>query len=96
VYSSNGTGVKNASNAAQTIYLNNVFPDMKLTWGTYPNNLGHTDFPGCFRCHDGDHVSADGRSIPNDCSTCHDLLAVEEKDPKVLSGLGYNAAEGLQ
>ena len=94
VYSSNAAAIKNASNAVQTIYLNNVFPDMKVTWGTYPNNLGHMDFPGCFRCHDGDHVSADGRSIPNDCSTCHDLLAVEEKNPKVLSGLGYKPADG--
>ena len=80
--------LKNASDAVQAIYLRNVFPEMKITWGTYVNNLGHTDFPGCFRCHDGDHVSADGRSIPNDCSTCHNLIVVEEKDPKILSGLG--------
>ena len=65
---------------------------MKVTWGTYPSNLGHMDSPGCFRCHDGDHVSADGRSIPNDCSTCHDLLAVDEKDPKILSDLGSSDA----
>jgi formate-dependent nitrite reductase cytochrome c552 subunit len=98
VYKSNATAVKTASDAVQTIYLNNVFPDMKVTWGTYPNNLGHTDSPGCFRCHDGDHVSAQGRTIPNDCSTCHDLLAVEEKNPKVLSDLGYTAppTPGLQ
>jgi hypothetical protein len=88
VYGSNAAGIKNASNAVQGIYLSNVFPDMKVTWGTYPNNLGHMDFPGCFRCHDGDHMSADGRSIPGDCSTCHDLLAVEEKNPKILSDLG--------
>jgi nitrate/TMAO reductase-like tetraheme cytochrome c subunit len=89
--SSNAAEVKNAIAAVQAIYLRNVFPDMKITWGSYPNNLGHTDFPGCFRCHDGDHQSADGRTIPNDCATCHDLLAVDEKDPKVLSGLGFNA-----
>jgi len=88
VIGANAAGVKNASDAVQAIYLRNVFPEMKITWGTYVNNLGHTDFPGCFRCHDGDHVSADGRSIPNDCSTCHNLIAVEEKDPKILSGLG--------
>ncbi|MGA2880558.1 MAG: NapC/NirT family cytochrome c [Bryobacteraceae bacterium] len=88
---SNATEIKNAISAVQAIYLRNIFPDMKITWGTYPNNLGHMDFPGCFRCHDGDHQSADGRTIPNDCATCHDLLAVDEKNPKVLSGLGYNA-----
>ena len=21
-------------------------------WGTYPNNIGHNFFNGCFRCHD--------------------------------------------
>jgi hypothetical protein len=88
VSSSDATSVKNAVDAIQAIYLSNIFPDMKITWGTYPNNLGHMDSPGCFRCHDGDHTSADGRTIPNDCSTCHDLLAVEEKNPKILSDLG--------
>jgi nitrate/TMAO reductase-like tetraheme cytochrome c subunit len=72
----------------QAIYLRNVFPAMNITWGTYPNNLGHMDFPGCFRCHDGSHVSADGQSIPNDCDTCHTLLAVDEQNPKVLADLG--------
>jgi hypothetical protein len=91
VSSGNAAEIKEAIAAVQAIYLRNVFPDMKITWGSYPNNLGHMDFPGCFRCHDGDHQSADGRTIPNDCATCHDLLAVDEKDPKVLSGLGFNA-----
>ena len=91
IFKNNAAAIKTATGAIQTIYLNNVFPDMKVTWGTYPNNLGHTDNPGCFRCHDGDHTSAKGQTIPNDCSTCHDLLAVEEKNPKVLSDLGYTA-----
>jgi nitrate/TMAO reductase-like tetraheme cytochrome c subunit len=72
----------------QAVYLRNVFPAMKVNWGTYPNNLGHTDFPGCFRCHDGSHTSADGQTIPNDCDTCHALLAVEEQNPRVLADLG--------
>jgi len=90
VYSGSAADIKNASGAVEAIYLGNVFPEMKVTWGTYPNNLGHMDFPGCFRCHDGDHMSADGRSIPSDCSTCHDLLAMDEKNPKILSDLGAN------
>jgi len=86
--------VKNAAEAAQAVYSSSVFSDMKVTWGTYPNNIGHTDSPGCFRCHDGNHVSAGGKEIPNDCSVCHDLLAMEEKDPKVLKdiGIGQNSA----
>ena len=35
------------------IWKRNIFPEMKVTWGAYPINIGHTDFPGCFRCHDG-------------------------------------------
>jgi hypothetical protein len=72
----------------QAIYLRNVFPEMNVTWGTYSNELGHTDWPGCFRCHDGSHVSADGKTIPNDCDSCHDLLAIDEKNPKILQELG--------
>jgi NapC/NirT cytochrome c family protein len=73
--------------ALQQVYSTNVFPEMRISWGTYPNNIGHQDFPGCWRCHDDNHVSADGRKIPQDCSTCHDLLATEEANPKVLPDL---------
>jgi hypothetical protein len=58
---------------AQFLYGRNVFPAMKVTWGTHPNNLGHTDAPGCFRCHDDQHKSADGRVIRQDCDLCHDI-----------------------
>jgi nitrate/TMAO reductase-like tetraheme cytochrome c subunit len=71
-----------------TLYGQNVFPFMKVTWGTHPNNLGHQDYPGCFRCHDGDHAAKDGTSITQDCAACHNLLAVGEAKPKVLSDLG--------
>jgi hypothetical protein len=89
-YAADSALLKTAISNVQSIYEQNVFPEMKITWGTYPNNLGHTDFPGCFRCHDGNHTSADGRTISNDCSTCHDLLAVSEKNPKILTDLGLN------
>ncbi len=83
--------VKEAAEAVQAVYSANIFPDMKVTWGTYPNNIGHQDSPGCFRCHDGNHVSASGKTIPNDCGVCHDLLAMEEKDPKVLKDMGVGS-----
>ena len=70
------------------IYSENVFPDMKVTWGTHPNHIGHQSYPGCFRCHDGDHTAKDGTSITQDCAACHNLLAVDESKPKVLSDLG--------
>jgi hypothetical protein len=77
-----------AAEAVRAIYLRNVFPEMKVTWGTYLNNVGHDDFPGCFRCHDDRHQAADGRVITQDCDACHAVLAMEEKDPKVLTDLG--------
>ncbi len=80
--------VEAASEQVAGVYLRNVFPEMKVTWGTHPNNIGHGDFLGCFRCHDGNHVSADGRVIKNECDTCHSILAMEESNPKVLADLG--------
>ena len=80
--------VETAAQQVKAIYLRNIFPEMKITWGTHPNNIGHDDFLGCFRCHDGKHKAADGRLINDDCSTCHQILAMEEKDPKVLADLG--------
>jgi NapC/NirT cytochrome c family protein len=74
--------------AVQAIYRRNVFPEMKVTWGTYPNNIGHEDFIGCFRCHDDSHKRADGATITQDCTACHAILAQDERDPKVLSDLG--------
>jgi nitrate/TMAO reductase-like tetraheme cytochrome c subunit len=70
------------------IWGRNIFPEMKVKWGAYPVNLGHTDFPGCFRCHDGSHAAKDGKSISQDCNACHNLLAMDEANPKVLTDLG--------
>lgn len=80
--------VQAAGEELATLYSQNVFPEMKMTWGTHPNNIGHMSYPGCFRCHDGDHVSKSGASITQDCSACHNLLAVDESKPKVLVDLG--------
>ncbi len=88
IYQTRRTVVEQAGQEVANIYLRNIFPDMRVTWGVHPNNLGHNDSPGCFRCHDGSHTSADGQTITNDCSACHNLLAVGEANPKVLTDLG--------
>jgi len=80
--------VKRAGQELATLYSQNVFPAMKVTWGTHPNHIGHMSYPGCFRCHDGDHNAKDGTAITQDCAACHNLLAVDEAKPKVLSDLG--------
>ena len=80
--------VKAAGEQLATLYSQNVFPFMKVAWGTHPNHIGHMSYPGCFRCHDGEHASKNGTSITQDCAACHNLLAVDESKPKVLSDLG--------
>lgn len=87
VFKGQQTAIEAAADALIGIYTRNVFPQMKIFWGTYANNLGHEPFPGCFRCHDGSHTSANGRTIPSDCNTCHQLLAVEEAQPEILKRL---------
>jgi len=87
VYNSQGAQIEQAAKNLLEIYNGNIFPEMNITWGTYPNNLGHADFPGCFRCHDGNHKSKDGKEITQDCNACHSLLAMDEADPKILHEL---------
>jgi hypothetical protein len=68
----------------QEIYSRNFFPEMKASWKAYPDNVGHKDSPGCFRCHDGQHVTADKKAtIKNsDCNACHVILAQHKGDEK--------------
>lgn len=70
------------------IHARNVYPEMKLTWGTYRSNLGHEETPGCFRCHDGNHTSASGKTITPECDACHTIMAQDEENPKILADLG--------
>jgi hypothetical protein len=65
--------VEKAVRATVGVYRRNVFPEMKVQFGTYPSNIGHIDSPGCFRCHDDNHKSKDGKKIGQDCDTCHSI-----------------------
>ena len=68
--------IRETISAVQQIYKDNFFPEMRADWRSYPNNLGHMNWPGCFRCHDGNHKATDGRDIKaNDCNACHTILA---------------------
>ena len=70
--------IRNAIEEVQQVFRRTTFPEMKLNWQTHPNNLGHFYFNGCFRCHDGQHVSAEGRVVSKDCTICHTLVGQEE------------------
>ena len=62
---------------------------MEVSWRAYPDNLGHTLFPGCYRCHDGKHQSADGKVVSHDCSSCHIILSQGSgPEPEMISPQG--------
>ena len=80
--------VTSSAKQVLAIWNRNVFPDMDVKWGKYPLNIGHTDFPGCWRCHDSAHSDKTGNAITQDCNACHNILAQDEANPKVLTDLG--------
>ncbi len=77
IYEQRRTTIRAAITEIQRLYETNIFPEMKVDWETHPNNLGHFNYPGCFRCHDGQHVSPEGKVITKDCKTCHIVVGQE-------------------
>jgi hypothetical protein len=71
--------IASAARVLQDIYPQTIFPEMKADWTTHPNNIGHTDSPGCFRCHNEEMVDADGKAIFADCTGCHSILAQDQE-----------------
>jgi NapC/NirT cytochrome c family, N-terminal region/Doubled CXXCH motif (Paired_CXXCH_1) len=76
VYAAREEDVKRAVTELQTIFDNTQFPATGADWETHKNNIGHKDFPGCFRCHDGKHLSADNQAIRLECNLCHTIPLV--------------------
>jgi nitrate/TMAO reductase-like tetraheme cytochrome c subunit len=72
----------------QKAYSLNIFPVMKVTWNDYPDHIGHLNTPGCFRCHDGQHVSSEGRVISKECALCHSITAQGKSGAIVYSSAG--------
>ncbi|MGE5895023.1 MAG: cytochrome C [bacterium] len=68
------TAIDKAIDEIQKIYRQNYDPVMKVNWRAFPDNSGHLYSPGCFRCHDGKHVSEDGKVLSKDCNLCHVLI----------------------
>ncbi len=89
--------IEQAISETQNILRSNFFPEMKTTWQARPDNIGHRIFPGCFRCHDGRHVSKTGDTITHDCDACHTIIAQgpePEKTAVSLSGLKFDHPGG--
>jgi nitrate/TMAO reductase-like tetraheme cytochrome c subunit len=87
----NGT-VDTAIDELQRVYRENYFPTMGVNWRAFPDNRGHLYAPGCFRCHNGNHVSDDGSVLSRDCQLCHTLVVQETASDgrlTAISGVPY-------
>jgi hypothetical protein len=77
----------------QRIYQQTVFPEMNASWSVYPNNLGHRDSPGCFRCHNDEMKSENGDTIFTTCTKCHLILAqgdnIDQVNVDLEEGLAF-------
>jgi len=75
-YEQNEQLIQDAIYALQEAYQNSVYPEQKTDWNSHPNNIGHKDSPGCFRCHDGKHLNQDQEAIRLECNLCHSIPVV--------------------
>ena len=74
IYSAKKASIDGAVKEVQRIYQTYFFPEMNTNWQSHPNNIGHYNAQGCFRCHDGQHFSREGKVIRNDCNVCHTTI----------------------
>jgi hypothetical protein len=90
-YRDRKAAINQAIAETQGIFQRTIFPEMKVDWRVHPNNIGHFYYPGCFRCHDGEHVGADGKPVRKDCDICHAILGQEEGSSSAiaLKGAGF-------
>ncbi|MCB0824212.1 MAG: NapC/NirT family cytochrome c [Bacteroidales bacterium] len=79
-YAENESLIEQAIASLQKEFQMNIFPEMKVKWNAYHNNIGHMEFMGCFRCHNNKHSSEQGRVISNDCNLCHSIVAQGRTD----------------
>jgi nitrate/TMAO reductase-like tetraheme cytochrome c subunit len=75
----NSALIEEAIIALQEAYDQSVYPEQKSDWNSHPNNVGHQFSPGCFRCHDGKHLSEEQEAIRLECNLCHAIPVVAEQ-----------------
>ena len=84
-YAANSAKVDAAVASLQEDYKNSTYPEQKSDWATHPNNVGHKDFPGCFRCHDGKHLNDQQEAVRLECNLCHSIPVVVGPDKFVAN-----------
>jgi nitrate/TMAO reductase-like tetraheme cytochrome c subunit len=75
-YKQNAETVDQAVLAIQDAWKRTNFIDQKMDWTTHPDNMAHKDTPGCFRCHDGKHMTSENVAIRLECNICHSIPVV--------------------
>lgn len=84
VYAERISDIESAIERLKTIYSRSHFNYMNVYWDTYPDNIGHTDSAGCYRCHDGKHLTADNQPIQLQCNLCHYVPQVSEPGASLI------------
>ena len=78
--------IERAQQLGEELITRLVFEEPGVTWEDFPDHNRHNEFPGCFRCHDGKHLSDEGESIRLHCNICHSVPAnvgADEPPPAV-------------
>jgi len=92
VFEAEQEALVNSIAAVQSIYRATIFPEMGARWSAHPNNIGHRDSPGCFRCHNDVMESESGDTIFTDCTKCHVNLAQGETVTMAKADFNYGSA----
>lgn len=79
-YATESVKVDEAIEALQSIYKDNVYHEQEVNWRTYPDNIGHIESPGCFRCHDGKHFNEEKEAVRLECNVCHSIPVVSDEN----------------
>ncbi|MBX3082697.1 MAG: NapC/NirT family cytochrome c [Anaerolineae bacterium] len=90
-YANGREQVQTAIKVLKELYQVSNYPEQKLSWATHPDNVGHKDSPGCFRCHDGQHIGPENKIVRLECNLCHSIpQTVSVNDPKPVSLITSN------
>lgn len=79
-FTDNREVVNEAIDQLKQAYQDSVFREQKTDWTSHPNNVGHKESPGCFRCHDGKHLNYQQEAVRLECNLCHSIPVVAGPD----------------
>ena len=75
-YAANKGKIETAVEEIRQVYTDSVFIEQEVDWDSHASNMGHTNTPGCFRCHDGKHLNEKAEAVRLECNLCHSIPVV--------------------